>query len=306
MAAPADSPQEHAIPLPTFDHDRYGARGYYVVVEFQDEKRRRDRAVAVKTARAHHSYVCLMTPDNRLLHRCIFTRSDLTTLRELSTMISTWTSPRYFIMGYPIAAADLLRGLECFEKMGQTCNPLMDTSSAPYPAYFGCPRASVSLKLLHPRSWYAVFYDDAQPNGCYAKSEWPEVVDAPPPIETLDPNNTSSGSPIEELARVSREYCGCPLVHLRRTRAAFENLPATIEVAEADWRMAPDLTDTRTLQPASKARYHDLLSTLGLERMASSDRPGAADMETNTESDTTLDPAEERRQRLKRFTWLED
>ena len=306
MAAPADSSQDNVIPLPTFDHDGYVDRGFYVVVEFQDEKRRRDRTAAVKAARAHHSYVCLMTPDNRLLHRCVFTRADLMALRELSTMIHTWTSPRYFIMGYPIMAADLLRGLECYEKMGQTCSPLINEESAPFPAYFGCPRASVSLKVLHPRSWYALFYRDGHQDGHYAKCEWPEVVSPPPQLETPDAQEASPVDPVEELARVSRDYCGCPLVHLRRTKAAFDKLPAKIDVAETDWRMAPDLTDTRTLQPASTARYYDLLSKLGIERMASSDRPGAADIETVADQDTPLDPAQERRERLKRFTWLED
>lgn len=317
-AAEATEPQSPHLPLPRFERTDFKDRGYYLVCEFQDEKRRRDRAAAVKCARRHPSYVCLMTSDNRLLHRNVYRLEDVPLFLELYALISTWATPRFYVMGYPISATDLMRGLECFQKMGETCNPFSERDG--HSAYFGCPRASISLKYMHPKAWYSVLYapDPAAPKKRWLRLDKLEGIDPLAHDADLDAalaagddaEDAARRSDVLEMRKISRRYCGCPLIQLRRAQAIYDGLPEVLELGDV-WQVKPDLMGQPSLQPRSKEIYQHLLDELRLSTLPCSDRPQSAP-ETGTpdvdelEDDEKVDPAEERRRQLQRFSWLED
>jgi len=297
MATPAETVVEE-IALPEFERQDFVDRGYYLVAQFRDEKRRRDRAEAVQVARRHHRYDCLMTADNRLLHRNIFEWNELHLFRDLFRLIVTWATPEFFVMGYPISRDDLLRGIECFERMGSTCNPLIQRGERSYPSYFGCPRASVSLKYLHPKAWDRVFYEPAADGSSYRRpSDFFPSKEVSPAAEDVT---------VSDLRQISRQYCGCPLIHLPRTESLYQTLPEVLEVDKKQWKLSKDMMDTDSIQPASQRVYDDLLFDCCLDSLPSSDQPmGELACAKGTEKKVRkIDPEEERRKRLQKFTWL--
>lgn len=307
-----DDPQE--LPLPSFDQTHYVDRGYYLISQFQDEKRRRDRADAVYTARNHPSYVCLMTPDNRLIHRNVFRREQLGEFLHLNNLVSTWTSPEYFVMGYPIEPKALLEGIHCFQRMGSTCNLEIEDAGAPMPSYLGCPRASISFKYMHPRAWYTLYVPTRGEPKRHVKVT--SLEDAA--RHDLDPEAVKRvhDNVLAELNEVNREYCGCPLINLPRVREVYhERLPAELTAGEGIWRIAPDVMGEPSLQPRGKKAYYAYLAELGLDHLPCSDRPdaGRIDDEVDEEADEEVDDEEtealnaaleRRREMLERYSWL--
>lgn len=302
MADNAAVEEEEGIPLPTFDEDAYVDRGFYLIVQFQDEKRRRDRDAALDFVRNKcPNYVCLMTADNRLLHRTTFTRTSIHLFLELYDLIKTWATTEFFVMGYPIEASDLMQGLECYANMGKTCNRLVSTSTDhEIPSYVGCPRASIAFKYMHPKAWYTLYVrSQSEPN------RFRKVDDEAPPSDDFNAEdwerlwNMGAG----ELRNVSRKFCGCPLVHLKRTETFFhDHLPDVITLDEDTWRIAPDLMGEPSLQPRSKKAYHEFLGELPVQMFPSSERPEpqlAGDNDDEDEED-----APRRKRDISQYSWL--
>lgn len=258
--------------LPAFDRPDYIDRGYYIVSQFQDEKRRRDRADAVRLARLHPGYLCLMTPDNRLLHRNVYSRDQVHLFLELYTLVATWTSPEFFVMGYPITASPMLEGLNCFGRMGKTCNPPL-YDATPVGTYLGCPRASITLKYMHPRSWYTLYVPTRRDPKLFVKVLDP-LIDAA--AHDLDPAAAEQAFQrgLGELRKINQQYCGCPLVHLRRVEDAYCNrLPATLRAGEGIWTIGRDAVGQVGLQPRNKALYEAFLASIGLNDLPYSTPP---------------------------------
>ena len=313
-----DTANKDTIPLPDFDRDDFIDRGYYIVSQFRDEKRRRDRAAAVAAARAHPNYVCLMTPDNRLLHRNVYRREHIPLFLELHGLISTWSTPQYFIMGYPIEISNLLEGIHCYQRMGQTCNKMID--DVEYSTYLGCPRASISMKYMHPRSWYSLYtVSEEDPTRFLRKappSAEPEPEPEPEPVRSYSYSShrapPTNNRKLTELTQVNRQYCGCPLVNARRLdEIVLKRFPEEITAGEGIWHIAPDVMDQKSLQPRSKSDYYALLDSVGFSDLPSSERPDAGRVDPESAEET---PKEEevvedlppRRRRMAKYTWLLD
>jgi hypothetical protein len=292
-----------APPLPRFDRADFLDRGFYLVSQFQDEKRRRDRADAVRMSRLHPSYQCLMTPDNRLMHRNVYQRAQVHLFLELYSLISTWASPELFVMGYPITAPQLLEGLSCFGRMGKTCNPpLTDAGADPLPTYLGCPRASITFQYLHPRAWYAL-YVPTRPNPKRFIKVTQPAVDAAAHDLHLPAAEQAFQRGLGELERVNQQHCGCPLVHLRRVEDAFRHrLPASLQAGEGIWVMGKDAVGQPSLQPRSRAHYEAFLRDLGLDDLPSSAPPHDAAPLIALAPPTAAQPAAPR----PTSSWLDD
>lgn len=298
---PAASDDEDRIPLPEFDQT-YIDRGFYLVSQFQDEKRRRDRDAALSYSRRCPDYVCLMTADNRLIHRNTFKRTDIVQFMELYQLIQTWATPEFFVMGYPIEASDLMQGLECYAQMGKTCNRLIQNGEQTTPSYVGCPRASISFKYMHPKSWYALYRKSLSEPKRYRK-----VDAAEPPSEDFDAQSweRSWNMGAGELRNVSRKFCGCPLVHLKRTETFYyDNLPDVIVADGEEWRIAPDMMGEPSLQPKSKTAYFEFLDGLPVHMFPSSERPEPI-IPIDTDEDEEA-PAARPERDLSKYSWLLD
>ena len=285
--------EERLLELPHFDED-YIDRGYYLVSEFQDEKRRRDRTAAIKLARRHPGYLCLMTDEQRLIHRNVYTHEQLALFRDLHALIATWSSPRYYVMGYEIPVGALLEGLDCYQKMGETCNRLIEDGKDTYPNYLGCPRASVSMRYQHPKAWYRVLYQVTNDSSC---------------AQRLSPQE--EGSAAAELIDIARQYSGCPLINVQRLRAAMASLPEEIQIEGKQWHIGEDVLGEVGLQPKSKGVYTKALRKLELEGLPCSDvptgiEPLAADEEEADDETPRVVSSARRREQLKRFSWLDD
>lgn len=278
-----------SAPLPRFDRPNYVDRGYYLVVEFQDEKRRRDRAAAVELARQHPMYQCLMTAEHRLLHRTVYTRSDLHRFRELYDHISTWSTPRFYVMGYPIEASELLRGIECYERMGSTCNLLTERESSPHPTYFGCPRASVSFKPEHPRAWFRLFYE-RDPDDAHRYLRVESNLEDEDQVD--DPRRLGGCA---ELRWVARTHCGCPLIHLPRLHDTYERLPEAIELDNRAWSLDAELPAV-----ADRQGYLELLAGLELDRLPCSE------VDPFERAQAEQDETRPRRRRRPQVSWLDE